>query len=139
MKTVILGAGAMGSVIGGTLARAGNEVVLIEVAKEIVDAIEQRGLLIEDRAGQKTTVKLQATHDPSQAGLADLIIVFVKCYHTETAVRQAAVFMGPNTTASNTWEWKNSGLESSFTCMPSNQPSPIVCLNLFAVAKRPSA
>ncbi|MEY2525335.1 MAG: hypothetical protein QOE73_106, partial [Verrucomicrobiota bacterium] len=43
MKTVILGAGAMGSVMGGLLARGGNEVVLVDVAKEIVHAIEQDG------------------------------------------------------------------------------------------------
>jgi 2-dehydropantoate 2-reductase len=113
MKTVILGAGAMGSVIGGTLARAGNDVVLIEVAKEIVDAIEQRGLLIEDRAGQKTTVKLQATHDPGEVGLADLLIVFVKCYHTETAVRQAAPLIGPNTVVLSLQNgWGNAALIS---------------------------
>ena len=87
----------MGSVIGGTLARAGNDVVLVDVAKEIVDAIEQVGLIIEDKAGQKSTVRLKATNDPSQVGVADLLIVFVKCYHTETAVRQAAPMMGPNT------------------------------------------
>ena len=80
----------MGSVIGGTLARAGNDVVLVDVAKGIVDAIEQHGLLIEDKTGQKSTIQLKAATDPNQVGPADLIIVFVKCYHTETAVRQAA-------------------------------------------------
>lgn len=104
----------MGSVIGGTLARAGNDVVLIEVAKEIVGAIEQRGLLIEDRAGQKMTVKLRATHDPSEVGSADLIIVFVKCYHTETAVRQAAPLMGPNTIVLSLQNgWGNAALISN--------------------------
>ncbi len=87
----------MGSVIGGTLARAGNDVVLVDVAKGIVDAIEQHGLLIEDKTGQKSTIQLKATTDPNQVGPADLIIVFVKCYHTETAVRQAAPMMGPET------------------------------------------
>jgi 2-dehydropantoate 2-reductase len=97
MKTVILGAGAMGSVIGGTLARAGNDVVLVDVAKEIVDSIELDGLVIEDKSGQKSTIKLKATSDPRLAGVADLAIVFVKCYHTETAVRQAAPILGPKT------------------------------------------
>ena len=87
----------MGSVIGGTLARAGNEVVLVDVAKRIVEAIEQRGLIIEDKTGQKSTIQLKATNDPKQVGLADLIIVFVKCYHTETAVRQAFPMLGPQT------------------------------------------
>jgi len=49
----------MGSVIGGSLARGGNEVVLVDVAKEIIEAIDQRGLTIEDKAGQKKTVKLK--------------------------------------------------------------------------------
>jgi 2-dehydropantoate 2-reductase len=116
MKTVILGAGAMGSVIGGTLAQAGNEVVLIEVAKEIVSAIQQRGLMIEDRAGQKTTIQLKATHDPSEVGWADLIIVFVKCYHTETAVRQAAHLIGPNTIVLSLQNgWGNAALISKLT------------------------
>jgi 2-dehydropantoate 2-reductase len=97
MKTVILGAGAMGSVIGGTLARAGNDVVLVDVAKEIVDSIELDGLVIEDKSGQKSTIRLKATSDPRLAGVADLAIVFVKCYHTETAVRQAAPILGPKT------------------------------------------
>jgi ketopantoate reductase len=42
MKTAILGAGAMGSVMGGALAQAGSDVVLIEVAKEIVETDQLR-------------------------------------------------------------------------------------------------
>jgi 2-dehydropantoate 2-reductase len=87
----------MGSVIGGILAQAGNDVVLVDVAKEIVETIEQNGLSIEDKAGQKSTVKLKVTNDANQVGMADLIIVFVKCYHTEAAVRQAAPMLGPDT------------------------------------------
>jgi 2-dehydropantoate 2-reductase len=116
MKTVILGAGAMGSVIGGALAQAGNDVILVDVAKEIVEAIEQRGLVIEDKAGQKATVRLKATNDPTQVGLADLIIVFVKCYHTETAVRQAAPMLGPNTIVLSLQNgWGNATLISKLT------------------------
>ena len=95
----------MGSVIGGTLARAGNDVVLVDVAKEIVDAIEQGGLIIEDKAGQRSTIRLKATNDPSQVGVADLLIVFVKCYHTETAVRQAAPMHGSEHHRSIVAEW----------------------------------
>jgi 2-dehydropantoate 2-reductase len=116
MKTVILGAGAMGSVIGGTLARGGNDVVLVEVAQRIVDAIEHRGLVIEDKTGQKTTIKLKATNDPNQVGLADLIIVFVKCYQTETAVRQAAPMLGPNSIVLSLQNgWGNAALISKLT------------------------
>jgi 2-dehydropantoate 2-reductase len=68
MKTVILGAGAMGSVIGGTLARAGNDVVLVDVAREIVDEIARSGLRIDDKAGHTATVKLTATTDQAKWG-----------------------------------------------------------------------
>lgn len=116
MKTAILGAGAMGSVIGGTLARAGHDVVLVDVAKEIVDAIEQRGLLIEEKAGQEVTVKVKATDDPGQVGLVDLIIVFVKCYHTEMAVHQATPMLGPETIVLSLQNgWGNAALISKLT------------------------
>jgi len=116
MKTVILGAGAMGSVMGGLLARGGNEVVLVDVAKEIVHAIEQDGLKIEDKSGQQSIFKLKATNDPSQLGVADLLIVFVKCYHTETALRQAAPMIGPNTIVLSLQNgWGNADLISQLT------------------------
>ncbi len=106
----------MGSVIGGTLAQAGNDVVLVDVSKEIVDKIEQSGLRIEDKAGQTATIKLQATSDPGQVGVADLVIVFVKCYHTETAVRQAAPMLGPNTIVLSLQNgWGNAGVISKLT------------------------
>jgi 2-dehydropantoate 2-reductase len=106
----------MGSVIGGLLAQAGNDVVLVDVAKEIVDAIEKSGLIIEDKSGKKSTVKLKATNDPHQVGVADLIVVFVKCYHTETAVRQAAPMLGPNTIVLSLQNgWGNAALISKLT------------------------
>ena len=45
MKTAILGAGAMGSVFASYLAESGDEVVLIDIAKPVVDAISSRGLI----------------------------------------------------------------------------------------------
>jgi len=43
MKIAVLGAGAMGSVMGGLLAKAGNEVTLIGVWREAIDRINQIG------------------------------------------------------------------------------------------------
>jgi 2-dehydropantoate 2-reductase len=97
MKVAVLGAGAMGSVIGGLLAKAGNDVTLIDVWKPAVDAINARGLKIEDKAGNTDTIKLGATEDPGSVGIAEMVLVFVKCYHTETAVRNALPMIGPHT------------------------------------------
>ena len=86
----------MGSVFGSFLAEAGNEVVLIDVAKPVVDAISSRGLIVMDKAGTQKSFRIDATTEPSSVGIVDLLIVFVKCYHTEAAVRSALSLLGDN-------------------------------------------
>ncbi len=92
MKIAVIGAGAMGSVIGGLLAKAGNDVTLVDVWKEAVDAINSKGLRIND-----DVVKVHATKTPATVGVADLVLIFVKCYHTEEAVRNALPMIDPDT------------------------------------------
>jgi 2-dehydropantoate 2-reductase len=50
MKIGIVGAGAMGSLFGGRLARAGQDVLLYDIYREHVEAIRRDGLIIEDLA-----------------------------------------------------------------------------------------
>lgn len=98
MKVAVIGgAGAMGGVLGGTLAEAGNEVVLVDVAQEAVDRINTEGLRIEDNGGASRTVRVSATTDPASVGPVELAIVFTKCYHTENAVRSAAPLIDEHT------------------------------------------
>ena len=98
MKIAVIGAGAMGSVIGGLLAKSGNHVTLVDVWRETVQAINERGLRIEDKTGNSETLSIHATTTAGEVGVVDLVLVFVKCYHTEAAVRQALPLIGPNTT-----------------------------------------
>lgn len=99
MKIAILGAGAMGSAIGALLAKAGNDVTLIDVWKEAVEAINRDGLKIQNKAGEIATHKVRAVTSPAQvAGPADLLLVFVKCYHTVNAVKSALPVLGPDST-----------------------------------------
>lgn len=98
MKIAIIGAGAMGSIIGGKLAQSGEDVTLIDVWKDNVDAINNSGLCIEDKTGNIEKITVRATTDPASVGATDLALVFVKCYHTEEAVRSAAPLIGDNTT-----------------------------------------
>jgi 2-dehydropantoate 2-reductase len=97
VKIAVLGAGAMGSMFGGLLARAGEDVILVDVWQEGVEAVNRSGLKIEDKAGEVQTVPVRATTEPAAAGPVELLLVFVKCYHTETAVRGAAPMIGPDT------------------------------------------
>jgi 2-dehydropantoate 2-reductase len=99
MRIAILGAGAMGGAIGALLAKAGNEVTLIDVWKEAVEAINRDGLRIQNKAGEVTTHGIRAVTSPALvAGPADLLLVFVKCYHTADAVKTALPVLGPDST-----------------------------------------
>jgi 2-dehydropantoate 2-reductase len=99
MKIAILGgAGAMGGLLGGTLARAGVDVTLVDVAQAAVDTINANGLRIDDKAGETHHIPVKATTDPASVGLVDYLLVFVKCYHTENAVRTATPMIGAQTT-----------------------------------------
>ena len=88
MKIVILGAGAMGSLYGGFLAEGGNEVWLLDVWKEHMDTINKNGLKIEGLSGDRIIRNIKATTNPSEIGIADLVIVFVKSTITDMAISQ---------------------------------------------------
>lgn len=88
MKTVIMGAGAMGSLFGGHLALPGEDVWLVDVRKDHIDALRSKGISIEER-GEIQTVRVNATTDVTSVGKADLILFFVKAYDTESAVSDA--------------------------------------------------
>jgi 2-dehydropantoate 2-reductase len=91
MRIAVLGgAGAMGGVIGGRLAQAGNEVTLVDVSSEAVDTINHRGLTVEDKTGASEVIHVHASTDPVSVAGSELVLVFVKCYHTEAAMRSVA-------------------------------------------------
>src|SRR5581483_3325502 len=98
MKIAIVGAGAMGSLFCALLSSGRNDVTLIDVYQPAVDAINTNGLQWQDKEGNQHTARIHATTTPTSAGAVDLIIIFVKCYHTEDAVRGALPLLGPSTT-----------------------------------------
>lgn len=99
MRIAVLGGGgAMGGLFGGYLARAGNDVTLIDVSKAALSAINGNGLSIEEKDGSQPVFKVPASDDPASVGPVDLIITFVKCYHTEAAIRAAEPMIDADTT-----------------------------------------
>jgi 2-dehydropantoate 2-reductase len=103
---MIGGGGAMGGVFGGYLAKSGNDVILIDVWHEAVEAITANGLRIDDKRGGSQIIRVRAETDPARIGQVELVIVFVKCMHTETAVRNAGPLLGSQTmvlTLQNGW------------------------------------
>lgn len=97
-RIAVLGSGAMGCLYGGMLAEAGCDVVLIDVWKKHIDAINASGLKIEGLSGDRTVRNIRGVTDPAEVGVADLVIVFVKATMTEQAMRDAIPLVGKNTT-----------------------------------------
>jgi 2-dehydropantoate 2-reductase len=87
----IIGAGGLGSLIGGRLAEAGVDVTLVARPAH-VDAIRMQGLHITGLRGDSTvTEHLHAvTHPDQAAGEFDYAILLVKAKDTESTLAQAA-------------------------------------------------
>jgi 2-dehydropantoate 2-reductase len=98
MKIAVLGGGgAMGGLFGGYLSRAGEEVTLVDVSRPAVEAINRDGLVVEEKDGSTVNIRVKATTAPAEVGPVDLIVNFVKCYHTEAAIRSAEPMLGADT------------------------------------------
>lgn len=96
MKVCVVGAGALGCTIGGTLAEAGNEVYFVDANRAHVDAINRSGLVMTG-AGEDRVVPIIAATDASGIGIVDLVIVLVKSFHTSKAVEAASNIIGDET------------------------------------------
>lgn len=88
MKIVIIGAGALGSLFGGLLARSGHSVSLYNPSNlEHVRTIREHGLIIEMNE-DKQRVALSATNQVSELETSDLVAIFVKAHHTAKAIQE---------------------------------------------------
>lgn len=98
MQITIVGAGAIGGTTGAHLIRAGHDVLLVDAAKEHVDAVNRDGLRIE---GHETfTVRAPAvTPDELPRALAGrplgAVMLAVKAQHTASGVDLVAPLLGP--------------------------------------------
>jgi 2-dehydropantoate 2-reductase len=91
MKITIIGAGAMGSLYGGYLSGSGEEVILYDINKEHIGAIQKKGLIIEEgNSGEETIRHPEASSDPESVKGSDVVIVFVKSTATRTVINQFA-------------------------------------------------
>jgi 2-dehydropantoate 2-reductase len=94
MRFVICGAGAIGGVIGGQLAKAGCAVIFIEKNPAHASAIKQHGLQLKGVHGEHT-LHIPVVSHAAEVGLrdSDSIFLAVKSFHSAAAaaeLRQAA-------------------------------------------------
>nr|WP_254228321.1 2-dehydropantoate 2-reductase [Burkholderia gladioli] len=96
VKIAILGAGALGCAIGAALSEGGNEVWLLNRSAAHVDAMVRDGLQVDDASGSRR-MKVHATTRAAEAGVVDLVIVLVKSFDTDAAMRGSLTLLGPDT------------------------------------------
>ena len=89
MKIAVIGAGAVGSVIGGLLSKAGEDVTLIG-RKAHVEAINQNGLILDGESG-KTVIRVKAAENLDFK--PDLALLTVKSQDVESSVKKAKPFL----------------------------------------------
>lgn len=88
MRVMVVGAGAMGCLFGARFKAAGASVLLLDVDADHVATIRTRGLRLIELTGEERVFRLEASCEPTAwDGPADLVLVMVKSYATEHALR----------------------------------------------------
>ncbi|HEY7710039.1 MAG TPA: 2-dehydropantoate 2-reductase [Candidatus Entotheonella sp.] len=89
MRFIICGAGAIGGVIGGQLAKAGKEVIFIEKLQDHGDALRQNGLQLRGVHGNHT-LRIPVVTQASEIEFRpdDAIFLAVKSFHSDAACQE---------------------------------------------------
>lgn len=103
MKIAVVGPGATGCLLAALLARlfaseknSRDTVWLLDKHKDRAEKISQQGILIAGLHGE-FRVKIQASAVTQEIGIADLVIITVKSYHTQQAILHAKPLVGKDT------------------------------------------
>jgi 2-dehydropantoate 2-reductase len=83
MKIIVMGSGGVGGYFGGRLAAAGNDVTFVARGAHL-DAIRRNGLKIVSSRGDLQLADVRAVETIAEAGPADLAIIGVKLWDTES-------------------------------------------------------
>jgi 2-dehydropantoate 2-reductase len=97
MRIAILGSGAIGSVVGGMLTKAGTDVTLVDQWPEHVEMMKRHGLRLSGTCGEHV-VPVRALHLHELQSVPepfDAVFVAVKSYDTEWAAQLAAGYLRP--------------------------------------------
>ncbi len=87
MRILIVGAGALGGMVGANLARAGEDVALLEVNTARARLLNDEGLGITRMGEEEVTVPVRVVTSVTGLEPFDLVFIAVKTYETEDAVR----------------------------------------------------
>jgi 2-dehydropantoate 2-reductase len=97
MKVAVIGAGAIGGLVGARLAAAGEDVTFM-VRGANLEAIRAKGVRVIERDGAEQVVRdVRATHDYAAAGPQDLVVLAVKAHQVGSVAADVPRLFGPDT------------------------------------------
>lgn len=94
MAVTVYGAGAIGGITGAALARAGHDVLLVDINAEHVAAMNAHGLTVEGADGA-VTVPVRAVTPEGLGGDLELVLLAVKSHHTAQALQTLVPRLAP--------------------------------------------
>ena len=97
MRICVVGAGAIGGLLGAKMALSGEEVTVIDQGAHL-QAIQENGLkLIWEDGTEYVAEVAKATDKVEDAGVQDLIILSLKAHYLEQVAKQIPKITGPDT------------------------------------------
>jgi len=97
MKIAVIGAGAIGGLVGAKLALAGEDVTFM-VRGANLDAIRNNGIkLISAEGDEQVARNVKATNDYAEAGPQDIIVLAMKAHQVEAVANDVPKLFGPDT------------------------------------------
>lgn len=98
MRVVVVGAGQMGSIYGAAAQDNGHQVWFVDSAAAVVDAINERGLVIDRHDGRHDVYRVQASQGTDGIPApADLVLFQTKGWATRDAAADVRPLVGPST------------------------------------------
>lgn len=100
MKIDIVGAGAIGGLIGALLTASGEDVMMIDTREELINLVNSEGQTIDNiKTGESIHVMSRMIHagDINSLPSADLVVCCTKGYATYPATKNVRSIIGPET------------------------------------------
>lgn len=87
-RILVIGAGPIGGIIGGRLARAGSDMTFVDIDKEHIAAIREKGLQVDVPDGP-FNVKIKIAFPEELQGKYDTVLIAVRSNYTPAALATA--------------------------------------------------
>jgi 2-dehydropantoate 2-reductase len=138
MKFAVVGAGAIGGLLGTGLALAGEEVVFIARNRNLA-AIQQRGfrVLLEDGSEQHAS-QVRAVQRMAEAGPQDVVLLTLKAQQVREVLPELRALFGPHTLLVSMvnglpwWYFQKSGGAYEGRCLESVDPGGLIASQIEA-------